>query len=599
MASRHVAISSLALLLLISFARAQSQSQPDAAQEEELKRARIERHKKALAAVEEIVKEAQSLKLPENRIVIQIALADLLWERDEQRARSLFSAAAASLGEITIAVATQDPEYYNLAQLPLQMRREMLQAVAKHDARLALDFLRTTRPTVPEPGSTQPSLEAQLELTLASEIAGKDAKEALRIAEESLRKGIDYQAINLLHKLHSPDKAVAEKLLTSMLERLRNEDFTRNSSAWYVALTLLRTWSENNRAPQQGLHRTTFDIRLESLDEHAARTLSAGIIEAVLNDGLGGSPQLHLFSRQDTGDLQQLKMLMPEMQRLSPNQASALQKKIAEFDKFNELQQGPWRKYQQLIQNGTPDDLIEAARTAPPGIGDHLTQQAASKALNQGDTDAARQIASKIEDPRQRNETMLNIDRHLVYRKTEQGSVADARALLSRIPAIEERVGFLTQWAGTAATRGDRSTAIELLGAAVALIGERSRNYQQLRAHLQIARAYEQIDLRKSASIVETAIDQFNELVAAALILNGFDLQQYFREGELIINGSNMMSMVGQEIAGQLSSIGLQDFERARAAAARFQRGELRAMVLLQVVRGSLPPGSGDETEGR
>ncbi|MFY9607038.1 MAG: hypothetical protein WAU45_00315 [Blastocatellia bacterium] len=109
----------------------------------------------------------------------------------------------------------------------------------------------------------------------------------------------------------------------------------------------------------------------------------------------------------------------------------------------------------------------------------------------------------------------------------------------------------------------------------------------------------EQIDLRKSASIVETTIDQFDELVAAALILNGFDLQQYFREGELIVNGSNMMCMVGQEIAGQLRSLGLRDFERAKAAAARFQRGEIRAMALLQIVQGSLTPGNADDTEGR
>jgi hypothetical protein len=592
---------------LIPLARAQSTTQAAAAQEEELKRARIARDKKALAAVEEIIKEVQSLKLPENRIRVQIALADQLWERDEQRARSLFNAAAGSLGEIAADMAAKDPAYYdaedpgsyNLSDLALQMRREMLQIVAKHDGRLALDFLRNTRPAAPQAGYGQPNLEAQLEMSLAAEVAGKDASEALRIAEESLKKGIDYQALNLLYRLHSSDKGVAEKLLASILDRLRTEDFTKNPGSWHLALTLLRTWSENNRAPQQETRRTTFDIRLVKLDEQAARDLSAGIIGAVMNDGLGGSPQLQLFSGQHFDNLQQIKMLMPDMERLSPNQAMALRKRIAGFDKINELQQGPWGKYQELIQNGTPVDLIEAAKTAPPGIADHLTQQAASKAFSQGDTDTARQIAGRIENPRQRNEATLNIDRQLVQRAAEQGSLADARALISRIPAIEERAGLLVQWASGAAGRGDRSTAIQLLGEAMALLGERSHNYQQLRAHLEIARAYEQLDINKSASIVETTIDQFNVLAAAALILNGFDLHQYFREGEFIISSNNMMGMVAQEMAGQLRSLALQDFDRAIAATARFQRGEMRAMALLQIVQGSLTSGSPDDTEGR
>lgn len=590
MTSKKLGASSFVLLLLIPLARAQSTSQADAGREQELKRVRIERDNNALAAIEEIVREVQSLKLPENRIRIQIALADLLWERDERRARSFFSAAVASFGEITTALAAEDPGYSQLAQLPLQMRQEMLQAVTKHDARLALDFLRTTRPAEPQPANAQSNLEAQLEMTVASEVAGKDVNEALRIAEESLKKGIDYQAINLLYKLHSPDKGVGEKLLASILGRLRNEDFTRNPTSWHVALTLLRIWSENKSAPHQGQQRTTFDIRLANLDEQAARELSTGILEAAMNDGLGSHP----------GIMEQLKTVLPDMESLSPNQAAALRKRIDEFDKFNELRPRPSGKYQELIQNGTPDDLIAASKTASPDIEDYLIQRAASKALEQGDTEAARQIASRIENPHQRNEEILDIDRTLVSRAAEQGSLAEARALLSRIPANEERAGLLAQWAGTAAAKGDRSTASELLGAALALVGERSSNYQQLRVQLQIARGYEQLDVARSASIAGTTIDRFNELAAAALILNGFDLHQYFREGEFIVNNNNSpMCMVAQEIAGQLRSLALQDFDRARAAAARFQREELRAMALLQIVQGSLTPGSTENIEGR
>jgi len=587
MTSKHSVVVLLTLVLLNPLAQAQTPSSPEqAAQEAELKKARIARDRKALALVEEIIKETESLKLPENRIRIQIALADLLWQRDEPRAVSFFKDAAAGLGELTAALNVEHPDY-NLVQLPSQMRGEILAVVARHDARLALDFLRSTRPAAPQPGSVQPDVEAQMEMRLASGIAGKDVNEALRIAEESLKKGIDYEAINLLQRLASPDKAPADRLLTSMLGRLRSEDFSKNPGAWYVALTLLRIWSENNRIPAQG-QRTTYNISLPRLNEQAARELSSSVIAAVMNDGVGGSPQLYLFSGGGSGNLQQIKMLMPDIERLSPNQAAALGRKIAEFDKINELQGGPWGKYQELIQNGTPDDLVQASKIAPGGIAGHLIQQAAGKALSQGDPEAARKLASTIEDPRQRNETSLNIDRQSAYQLGEQGSFAEARAVLSRIPLVEERAGLLAQLALRALERKGRAAAIQLLGEARALLGERSQNYQQLRAQLQIARGYAQFDSGKSISIIETAIEQLNDLAAAALILNGFDLQQYFREGEFVFSGNNPLCVVAREVAGELTAMSLQDFDRARSAAGRFARPELRAMTLLQIVQSSL-----------
>src|SRR5437899_2353151 len=92
----------LVLLLGIPIARAQSAPpEPSAA---EKKKAREEREKKTLALVDEIITESQSLKLPENRIRVDIGLVGALWPRDEKRARSLFKEAAASLNEITTAI---------------------------------------------------------------------------------------------------------------------------------------------------------------------------------------------------------------------------------------------------------------------------------------------------------------------------------------------------------------------------------------------------------------------------------------------------------------------------------------------------------------
>jgi hypothetical protein len=588
----------LIILLVCPVVRAQSAPREASAAEE--KKSREEREKQARALVDEITKEAQSLKLPENRIRVDIALAGSLWSRDEQRARTLFKDATASLSEITAAVDSGDREYLNLAQLPQQLRQEILQVAANHDAKLALDFLRASRPSSPEQQSyAQENFEAQLEMRLAMQIADKDPKEALSLAEDSLKLGTNYETINLLYRLQSQDKAGAERFLGDILNRLRIDDFSKSPASLNIAMILLRTWSESNRPASDHLgQRTTVDLSLTNLDEQTARELSDLIIKAVLNRGatsgaefgsmvINGGRSFGSYPGQGMGILQQLKPMLPDIERLSPNQITALRKQLAELDKLNQAQQ-PWAKYQELAQNGTAEQLMEASKTAPPEFADNFVQQAAWKALNQGDTSGAREMVEKIADPRRRREMALNLDRQSFYRANNQQKLAEARALLSRIPSVEERARILCQWAAGAASKGDKADALQLLGEAQALIGDQAANYEQLQAKLQIASVYGQLDASKTAAIVESVIDQVNELSAAALVLNGFDLQQYFRGGEFVIGGGNQLNMVAQESARVLGSISRNDFEHARAAAERFQRQEMRVMALLQILQAAL-----------
>jgi hypothetical protein len=591
----------LVLLLVIPIVRAQSGSPEDSVAQQ--KKAREEREKKTLALVEEIIKETQSLKLPENRVRIDIALAESLWLRDEKRARALFNDAVASLGEITAAVDSGERDYLNLAQLPQQLRQEILQVAANHDPKLALDFLRASRPASPEQMTYgPPTFEAQLEMRLAVQLAAKDPQEALSLAEDSLKLGIDYEALNLLYRLQSQDKSAAERFLGDILNRLRTDDFSRSPASGMIATTLLRTWIESNR-PASNLpgQRTTVNLSLSNLDERTARDLSAILIKAVLNIGpasfggvavgsmvVDGGRTFRSYPGQMIGILQQLKPLLPDIERLSPNQIAPLRERVAEIDRLNQAQQGPWAKYQELAQNGTAGELIEASKTAPPEVANSLVQQAVWKAFNQGDANSARAIVEKIADPQQRREMALNLDRQSFYRASEQQKLTEGRALLSRLPSMEERVNILCQLAASTATKGDKATALQLLGEAEGLVGDQALNYPQLQAQIQIANAFEELDASKSAAIVEGVIDKLNELSTAALVLNGFDIQQYFRGGEFVINGGNPLNMVAQESAQKLGSISRKEYDRARSGAERFQRLEMRVMGLLQIVQVAL-----------
>lgn len=576
------------------------QSPAPEASASEKKKARDEHEKQALVLIDQIIKDAQSLKLPENRIRIAISLAGSLWSRDEKRARSLFKDAVTSLGEITAAIESGDPEYFNQSQLPQQLRQEMVQMVAGHDARLAVDFLRATRPAGSAsrpPNSGLTNLEAQLEMQAATQIAAKDPEEALRVAEDSLKIALDYQALNLLYTLQSQQKALSEKFLEDILNGIRTSG-VGNSPAAPIALNLLRVWVENNRATADPAYqRTVAALSLSNLNEQTARELGNLLINALLSDApattVGGFGRTisdgpsSLYIGQTYGIFQQMKPLLPDIEKLAPDRMAALRARGAALEKTYEAQQGPWGKYQELTRTGTPEALMAAAETAPSDIANNLVQQAAWKAINQGDADRAHEIVERIADPAQRAQMKSQMVRQEFNRASEQKNLTEARALLSRLP-LEEQVSELVQMASSSTAAGDKPAALKLLGEAQALLADRALNYAQLQTQVQIARAYEDLDAARATSIVERVIDQVNELVAAAVVLNGFDVQGYLRNGEFVINGGNSLNTMVEECGRELGYGARNNVDRARLAAERFQRPEMRLIALLQIAEGAL-----------
>ena len=599
-----LAHSFLIVLLVCSIVSAQSASRETSSKSAEEKKAREERDKKALALVDEIIRETESLRLPENRVRIDITLADALWPRDERRARLLFKQAVAGLGEITAAAAGSGPDASDrdyLTKLTQQLRQEIIQVTASHDASLALDFLRSTRAASPRPQPYwQPDFEAQLEMRLATQVVAKDPKQALLVGEDALKLGLDQNATSLLYSLNSQDKAAADTFLSDIMKQLRTSESSKSQAAPYIALTLLRNWIDANRAaPDQSGEEPRSGLALTNLNADTARELSGMIINEVLNGGstevgeglnplvIDGGGYYGSYPGQLQGIIQQLKPMLPDIEKLLPAQSSALSKKIAEFDKFNEAQQGPWAKYQQLSQTGTAEELMQAAKTAPPGVSDGLVQQAAWKAINQDDVNKAHQVIERIADPRQRDQMEVNLARRSFEVARSKKKLEEARLLLSRLP-IGERATLLAQMAAFSATDGDKSVALSLLAEAEALIGEPASNYQYLAVQLQIASAYEQLNLSKSAGFIEKAVGKLNELAVAAVVLNGFDLQQYFRNDELVINGGNQLTEMARESAQKLGSLSRHDFDHSKSVAEEFQRPELRIMALLQIAQAAL-----------
>src|ERR1043166_4428265 len=140
----------------------------------EANKAREERQKKLLSLLDEIIQQTRSLKLPENRVRIQISLAGSLWPIDEKRARVLFKDAEQSFLEIRAALETGDPELAQLVQTPNSLRQEIVGAEVNCDPKMAVDFLRATRDPGTIPQYNGHNIEAQLQMRVATQMVSKD-----------------------------------------------------------------------------------------------------------------------------------------------------------------------------------------------------------------------------------------------------------------------------------------------------------------------------------------------------------------------------------------------------------------------------------------
>src|ERR1044071_6212822 len=144
----------LTLALGFSCFSALAQDQPAAPQPspsaEEQEKAKAEREKNAFRLLDQVIDEAQALRLAENRVRVQITAADLLWDNNQGRSRSLFQMAAEGVAELN---RTNQQNNNNRrggqGNRSLQLRQELVLTAARHDAQLAYQLLAATKSAQP------------------------------------------------------------------------------------------------------------------------------------------------------------------------------------------------------------------------------------------------------------------------------------------------------------------------------------------------------------------------------------------------------------------------------------------------------------------
>src|SRR6185369_4539779 len=227
-------------------ATAQEQPTPSQTSTEEAEKQKAEREKNAYRLLDQVIDEAQSLRLVENRVRIQINAANMLWDQNQGRARGLFSMAAEGVAELgrtptntnNFRRGNQDGNGFGFqgpqgpqAMRNYQLRQELVLTAARHDAALAYQLLAATKPpaNVPQPTiadgrgpRTLPFSDDNLEQTLLGRVAALDPKLAAQNAEQMMAKGQFPSSLSeVITQLYKQDPDAADKLADKTVKQIQ------------------------------------------------------------------------------------------------------------------------------------------------------------------------------------------------------------------------------------------------------------------------------------------------------------------------------------------------------------------------------------------
>jgi len=593
---------------------------------EEVEKQKAEQEKNAYRLLDQIVDEAQSLRLPENRVRIQLTAADMLWERNQARARTLFAQAADTVAEMGRQEPTQNQRGGPPDRRAFQLRQELVLTAARHDAPLAYQLLATTKP----PASTQTSTdqrgprlpansEDNLEQTLLGRIAVIDPKMAGQNAEQMMEKGQFPRTLpQVINQLQNQDADAAARLADKTLKKIQAANILTNNEAATLAQSLL---TPGPRLPASSTTSTDTSAKpaaaqgpIGVLDQSIYTDLLSSVVDAALKAtpqtqnaqrganaqrgrgpgggvGPGQTPTPPTDAQVEQANarrlLNSLQATLPVIDQLLPSKATLVRQKMTELGMSSETsRQNMVQAFNSLQGNANADALIQAAASAPPQLQNRIYQQAAYKAIEEGNSDRARQIATDHLQASARDAVMKRIDFKEMSKKADGARLEEIRQTLSKLQSDNDRIELLLSLASDLQTSNPK-VALQFLDEAKQIALRRATNYDQFEQQMKVAHAYAAIDPTRSFEVLEPGIIQLNELLSAAQVLSGFEIN-IFRDGEMSFQaGSGLTSTItryGQELALLAKS----DFERSEMLAGRFQFTEPRIMTRLAIVQGLL-----------
>src|SRR5205807_9524473 len=188
-----------------------------------------------------------------------------------------------------------------------------------------------------------------------------------------------------------------------------------------------------------------------------------------------------------------LQAMLPQIDQYLPERAQSVRQKLTDLGINNNSTMNFGNQMHVAMEQGTSDSLETAAKTAPPQIQSRLYQQAAQKAVDEGNTDKALQIATDHLDESGRNSIMQAVDFKKLTTTASPEKLNEIKQKLAALPSDSDRVKYLTDLA-TATEKDNPKLALKFLDDARNLVTKRAASYKDFEDPIKVADAYASIE---------------------------------------------------------------------------------------------------------
>jgi hypothetical protein len=572
---------------------------------EEKEKSRLESEKKALALLEQVVGETGLLKFPDNRALVLASAGDLMWQRDEKRARQLFRQAADEIVQANnLPKDDSVPGFIGIFQ-NASPRKQILNTVAKYDAELALELLYTTRPAnvalalASNPQTVVPAAqkapktaasmmeesqnkfladdELRLEQSFSAQAADKDPAKAAKLLRESLAKnGVTSSVFQILNKINVKDNKLALELTGEVGKKLLDSDFAKKDSERNVTISFLQQFylnSEKTPAKPDAAK----PIKIE---EKLAKDLANKIADYLIA----------LDEKKGSTNYFQFRQAVPVLEKIVPERSQAIKQKQAAIKKS--MPENMAMFDDDMFDGGspTPEKSIASAARMPAQMRGMMYKSAIEQAVREGGVEKARASLNQAPEGKDRDDALAYLDSKVAESKIKDGKIDEARKIIDGLSSNKEKVERLVQMAiGFQAknTKEDKEAALQLIEEAKRLIDSTPQDEDAINDYLRVASGYAYIDPNVSFSMLDAFASQASEIVTAAALLAKYDKRnQSFKNGELILTRG--LPRVGNSIfqyGKELNLLAVADIDRLRSMTDRFQRDDARLLLKLYIVQ--------------
>jgi len=605
------------LLTLFSFAIFAQVSPTESETEKE--KARLELEKKAVAVLEQIVGETSLLKFPDNRALVMASAGDLMWKRDEKRARQLFRQAAEEIIQANNLPADTAANPFMSFIANASPRREILMTIAKHDTELALELLYATRPAnvaaamaerteselpaanrkpaqnaaamiIGSQDKLLVSRELQLEQGFSAQAADKDPKRAAKLLRESLAKnGVTNSIFQTVDKINQKDSELANELVKEIGQKLLNSDFAKKETERSVfTIFLQKFYLDSNKSPEKSADKTKLSkdtakpIRIE---DKLARDLANKMVDYLLQIDAGKSSGFgfeNYFQFRQTTPL--LEKIIPERAALVKQKQNAMKKTMPEsFSMFDDDAFDP-------AASKTPEKMIANAANTLPQIREMMYKNAIDEAVKSGSVEKVRGALNQTPAGKERDDALAYLDSKIAETKIKDGKIEEARKLIDQLSSNKEKIERIVQLAinfQAKNTKEDKEFAIKLMDEARRLTDDTPQDEDAINDYLRVASGYAYVDPNVSFSMLDAFAGQVSDIVTAAALLAKYDKRNTaFKNGEMVLTRG--LPRVGNSIfqyGKELSLLANVDIDRLRSITDRFQREDARLLLKLYIVQ--------------